>query len=369
VHDWSGLTYHIHQALLRSGLQVQNIEAGAMPRDMKSISKGFIYRKIFSRKYLAERDPSIAKLCSDQIEQTLRSVECNVVFSPGTIPIAYLETAKPIIFWADATFAGMVDFYPEYTNLCSETIRHGNELEQSALARCTLAIYSSEWAANTAVQNYDVDPSKVRVVPFGANLDCSRDFEDVARSAGRKAFNVIKLLFVGVDWFRKGGDIALKVAALLNEHGTRTELHVVGCTPDLNLPDFVKVHGFISKTTEEGRRKLDELFAESHFLILPARAECFGLVLAEANSFGVPCLATNVGGISTALKDDINGKLFPAGAGPEAYSEYIVSSKSDYRRLALSSFREFSERLNWSTAARDVRSLIHEFCLKKASVG
>jgi glycosyltransferase involved in cell wall biosynthesis len=337
---------------------------------MKSTSKDFIYRKIFSKKYLVERDPSFAKFCSDHIAQTLRSVECDVVFSTGTIPIAYLETAKPIVFWADATFAGMVDFYPEFTNLCSETIRHGNKLEQSALSRCTLAIYSSEWAANTAVQSYDVDPSKVRVVPFGANLDCSRDFEDIARSAAaRKTFNVIKLLFAGVDWFRKGGDIALKVAALLNQRGIRTELHIVGCTPELNLPDFVKVHGFISKTTEEGRRELDELFADSHFLILPARAECFGLVLAEANSFGVPCLATNVGGISTAVKDGINGKLFPAGASPETYGEYIVSSKSEYERLALSSFREFTERLNWSTAARDVRNLIHEFCLNKASVG
>jgi hypothetical protein len=89
----------------------------------------------------------------------------------------------------------MVDFYPDFTNLCTETIRHGNEMEQSALSRCRLAIYSSEWAANSAIQHYNVNPTKVRVVPFGANIECDRRIEDIARIASSKTFNVIKLLF------------------------------------------------------------------------------------------------------------------------------------------------------------------------------
>ena len=65
------------------------------------------------------------------------------------------------------------------SKVCSHKLSYGNELEQSALSRCTLAIFSSEWAANTAVQNYDVHPDKVRVVPFGANLDCNRSLKDI----------------------------------------------------------------------------------------------------------------------------------------------------------------------------------------------
>lgn len=31
-------------------------------------------------------------------------------------------------------------------------------------------MYSSEWAANSAIIDYDADESKVNVVPFGANI-------------------------------------------------------------------------------------------------------------------------------------------------------------------------------------------------------
>lgn len=104
----------------------------------------------------------------------ISTANVDVVFSPGTIPIAHLKTNYPIVFWADATFAGMIDFYPSFSNLCSRSIRDGNRMEQAALSKCSLAIYSSEWAAKTALDNYDVNPQKVKVVPFGANISCDR---------------------------------------------------------------------------------------------------------------------------------------------------------------------------------------------------
>lgn len=73
----------------------------------------------------------------------------------------------------------MVDFYPNYTNLSASTIVNGNKLEQLALDRCSLAVYSSEWAAESAIRNYNVHPDKVKVIPFGANLECSRSYSDI----------------------------------------------------------------------------------------------------------------------------------------------------------------------------------------------
>jgi glycosyltransferase involved in cell wall biosynthesis len=103
---------------------------------------------------------------------------------------------------------------------------------------------------------------------------------------------------------------------------------------------------------------------ESHFLIVPSRAECFGVVFAEASSFGLPSLATNVGGIPSAIRDGKNGQTFPLAANPDEYSDYIerfMSSKEEYKKLALSSFTEYSERLNWFSAGRRVTDLIREY--------
>ena len=365
IHSWSGSGYYILRTLQTCGFQTKTI--GNLRDNYIFISKmkNALYSKILSKAYLRDREPALLKNYATQVESALVRIGCDVVFSPGTLPIAYLRTDKPIVFWTDATFAGMIDFYPNFSNLCTETIKNGNKMEQLALSKCHLAIYNSEWAAKPAIQKYNVDSAKVKVVPFGANIDCNRNLQDINIIIDNKNFDTCKLLFLGVDWFRKGGDMALKIADLLTQRGIRTELHLVGCNPPVSPPHFVRQHGFISKTTEEGRRFLGKLMAESHFLILPSRAECCAVVFAEASSFALPSLATNVGGISTAIHSGNNGQTFPLDASPEKYCDYIerfMSSKQEYRELALSSFAEYTERLNWLSAGRKVRDLIQQFC-------
>ncbi len=365
IHSWSGLGNYILKALQDVGLRTESI--GNL-RDWRAILLKFkkaYYAKILSKVYLRDREPTVLLDYASQVEKFLTSIHYDIVFSPGTIPIAYLQTEKPIVFWTDATFAGMIDFYPEFTNLCTETINNGNKIEQLALSKCRLAIYSSEWAAKTAIQHYDVDPAKVKVVPFGANIKCTRTLDDINRIFENKNFDICKLLFLGVDWHRKGGDKALAVASLLNERGIRTELHIAGCDPLLSLPNFVTLHGFISKETEEGVKYLEKLFSESHFLILPSIAECTAVVFSEASSFGLPSLSTKVGGTSTIIHDGKNGWTFPLDENPDKYCDYIkkvMSSKEGYKELAISSFQEYSERLNWLSAGRKVHALMQEFC-------
>jgi glycosyltransferase involved in cell wall biosynthesis len=299
------------------------------------------------------------------VEKRLAAIDCDVIFSPGTIPISYLCTKKPLVFWTDATFAGMVNFYPAYSNLCAETIKNGNNAEQLALSKCRIAIYTSDWAANSAIMNYNVDPAKVKVVPFGANIDTNRSSQDINLIVRNKKFDICRLLFVGVEWQRKGGDFAVAVADLLNKRGRKTELHVVGCNPQGKVPGFVIQHGFVSKKTEEGKSLLNKLMSDSHFLILPSLADCVPVVFAEASSFGLPCLASRVGGIPTAVQDGKNGHTFSLDDKPEKYCECIedlMSSTQKYGMLAQSSFKEYSERLTWSTAGSKLASLIHEFC-------
>jgi hypothetical protein len=62
----------------------------------------------------------------------------------------------------------MIEFYPTFTNLCKNSLENGYKMELSAITNAKLAIYSSEWAAETARVIYQADKSKVKVVPFGA---------------------------------------------------------------------------------------------------------------------------------------------------------------------------------------------------------
>jgi glycosyltransferase involved in cell wall biosynthesis len=365
IHAWSGLGVYILSALENAGCQIQAIGDLEYQLDFIYKIKEVLYQRLLSKTYRMLWDPILLKSFSRQVERALAAIDCDMVFSIWTNPIAYLRTEKPVVFWGDATFAGLRDFYPRYSNLCAETIRGGNKAEQSALSKCRLAIYSSEWAANTAIQDYDVGPAKVKVVAFGANINSNRTIQDIEGIVKDKKSDVCRLLFVGVDWFRKGGGIAVEVAGQLNRRGIPTELHVVGCNPPGELPRYVKRHGFVSKTSHAGRQRLDDLFARAHFLILPSRADCTPVVFPEAASFGLPCLSTRVGGIPSVIRDGVNGQTFSVNAMPEAYCDYIESlwpSTQEYGQLALSSFHEYEARLNWGTAGQTVSALLRECC-------
>ena len=90
------------------------------------------------------------------------------------------------------------------------SIADGHAAERSALARCARAIYSSDWAAAIAVKTYDADLSKVRVVPFGGNLSPTTLPRPRWSPWSPPATTGDATSTIGVDWERKGADIAVE---------------------------------------------------------------------------------------------------------------------------------------------------------------
>ncbi len=328
--------------------------------------KWHLNQKLFKKDYFYFLEPSVLEKYSAQILPKLAKSKSDVVLCPeNSIPIAYLECEQPIVLWTDAPLSASVNFYPWLSNLTEETLNHLYAMEKLALEKCKLLIFLSDWAAQNTIETYGIDPAKVRVIPWGANLETNRDREDIQNIVEAKNDECCKLLFIGVEWIRKGGDIALQVAEELNSKGIKTELSVVGCEPTTEnpLPNYVKTLGFIPKHTPEGLNKLTKLFTESHFLVLPSKADFSPHVFCEANSFGLPCISTQVGGIPTLIKDDLNGKTFALTASISEYCDYIatlMNNYSDYKKLAYSSFNEYQSRLNWSVAGQTARKVIQE---------
>jgi len=363
LHQWSGLGYYLAKELEQQGAEMDYIGNLRARRSLPQLLKKIIYR-LKGQQFFFEREPSIGRQYAQQIASRVKP-GTDIIFAPGTIPIAFLESDKPKVFYGDACFAGMIGFYDSFSHMCGETIAHGNYIEQTALASADLVLYASDWAAATAIANYTVDPRKVRVVPFGANIESDRSLQKIKELVSLRSKKECRLVFIGVDWERKRGGLAVAVAQALNDRGLPTTLHVMGIEkiPLDPLPGFVINHGFISKSTREGRDTIDELMSTSHFFILPTKAECYGLVFCEACSYGLPPIATNVGGIPTIIKEDVNGKMFPLSEGAAGYADYILSVFNDrarYEQLAYSSFNEYEQRLNWTTAGTTIMNLLRE---------
>jgi len=363
IQEWSGTPYYMVQGLRNSGHVVTEVGPLKPPflQFMKLVLK--VRQALTGKYYDLSRHPLVAKSLSKQAMKLMGREHFDVVVCPSSIVCAGLDISTPIVTWEDATFAGMVGYYPGmWQNFSQETLTHGNLLQQQSLQRATVSAFSSDWAAQSALSHYQVEKEKVAVIPLGANLSEVPTQEEVYKAIDRRERNdECRLLFIGVDWHRKGGDLVIKTAVALRNMGINAVVDIVGCQPPDDVPDLVRSHGFISKSTQEGRQKFRSLLLDAHYLFVPSIAECYGLVFAEASAFGVPSLARATGGIPSAVKNGCNGWAFGVDEPDQIYAEHIsnqLESNGAYSEAARRARQFYEERLNWGAAIRTFESLI-----------
>jgi glycosyltransferase involved in cell wall biosynthesis len=327
--------------------------------DLLFRTKRRVYKYIFGKRYFPERAPRVLDHYTSQVEKMIQEQSYDLIFSPDSMAISHLDIDIPIVFYTDAVFDAMIDFYPEYTNLCMESVKDGHRQEQAALDRATLAIYSSQWAVDAAISSFDVDPDKVRFIPFGANL---RRIPDQNVLAKRGTGGTCKLLFVGKDWVRKGGPVAVRAVQALNGLGVESSLFVCSQLPrHESVNEFVNYIGLLDRNKEKQNRQLEDLFSSSHFLILPTLADCTPGVFREAAAFGLPVITTDVGGNRSVVTHGKSGIILSKDADAEEYASVIMenyTNDGNYTYLCVGAREMFEQVLNWDSSIAKVSSLI-----------
>lgn len=369
VSHWSGIIYYLARGLEKENL-VQYIMGLTHEFNVSLRVKNKIFRILEGdRLYYADHSPSVGKIQSKQILQKL-SPSAEIVFSSFLNTIAYLKTDKPKVLYTDATQLSLLDYYfiekgknTKYLRniLSSRYIKEIIKTERRAFNNADLVILTSEWAAQNAVEEYNICPEKIRITPFGANLEVSYSEEEIHSFIKKRNEEKCKILFIGIEWYRKGGDIAIETARRLNNMGLDLELHFVGITdfPEKDLPPYIINHGKISKASHEGLKTMNHLFSSSHFMFLPTRADCTPVVFSEAMAFGVPCISTKTGGIPTIIRNGVNGYCIDpqSQSVPQSFADTIFAvfkDKQAYEKLALGALQDSRTRLNWDAAVKNM---------------
>ena len=364
IRSWSGIPYFMSRAM---GAHVERVSyvtplrrRGSLGAAAQTAARKLRHR-LRGEPYYPIHTEAVARVMAEEAAEGLARLRPDAVLAPSSLPVAYLDAGCPTAFWTDATFESMLHFYEGYGALPEDNLLEGHRVEGAALARSRFALYASDYAARSARHYYGAAPERVHVVPFGANLDRVPDAA-VSAAIDARPTDACRLLFLGVDWVRKGGDVAVLVADAMNRAGLPTTLDVVGLTPRLDRPrPYVHAHGFISKETPEGRARLERLILEAHALVMPVRAEAFGCVFCEASAFGLPSVTTTAGGAGSAVTDGVNGLLYPPRPDPEAIAERLLALVRDrdaYRALARGARAEYERRLNWHAATGRVAALL-----------
>lgn len=352
----SGTYYKIYESLSALGYDIVWLQIKATRSYHLLCKLATILKKITGKGFDVRHSVWGASILSKTIDREKLS-SCDVVFAPFASEALYgRRVDKPVISLSDATFGIMVGYY--WKNLSKQSIGQGNKVEQYTLDIANAIVVSSDWAARSVVNDYHQPKEKVHVIEFGANID---DKDIVPHKFSYSGH--LDLLFLGVDWQRKGGSIAVDACRWLNDNGIDSTLHVVGIK-DLDesvrtLP-FVDYIGFLNKNIPEQYSRLVATIESCHCLLLPTKAECAGIAFSESSANGLPVFSHNTGGVSNYVYDGRNGYLLPLGSTGADFGRKIKQclDSGELARMSETAKQVYRERLNWGVWGQKVDGII-----------
>ena len=277
IRRGSGTFYYMSRELERQGCQLKYFGPIQYSDPFSTRVLRFITKRILGKRYKTYLDPAVAKVLGRELNQELDRVSVDLVLTNDPGVAAGLQIEMPVVYYSDVMISAStrrIDLRKQvaYDQVPIWALRRYQKTMRQCLEHVKLSIFPAGWQNEYAL-GFGIDPSKVKVLSFGANI------EDPGRSTLHERTtklstgnNVFTLLFVGRNWIEKGGNIALKTVELLRAAGVDAQLLVVGTIiPD--PPDYVKVYGDLNKAFAQDAATLDILFRESDCLIFPSRHE------------------------------------------------------------------------------------------------
>lgn len=350
---FSGSTYQILQLILMTGAKVE-VVGPVMKRWMfNAMRLSSVPYRMMGYGVAWPKHPILLRACGREVDAAARRLDPDVIFSPGSNAIAYSSFLKPTIFWSDAPFAAMVDYYPwpQFQNLTAASRKYAMEADTRAVENSAAAIYRANYGRDAAIREHRGDPTRVHVLPLAGNLFRRWTLEEIEALIPGRLTSPWKIFFSGVDWVRKGGDHAVAVINALVAMGQPCELHVAGVVPPpsaLAQARFpVHLLGRLNLNQPENRATLCNRLQESTFLVVPSTAEALGLVFCEALGAGVPAVGRDTGGVPDAVMDNRTGFLIREGERPEFTAKRMFAAGRDaetYAEMATTSWREWNAR-------------------------
>ncbi|MDR0332468.1 MAG: glycosyltransferase family 4 protein [Dysgonamonadaceae bacterium] len=348
INEWSGTVYQMFQALSKEH------QVTVIGHTMLAQASYYAVNNFPEKRSFEEYAPVLSRLCSEQIK---RAPQCDVIVFGDLYIVPDLEVSIPIVHISDVTFRVFQNYSTPKRS--KERIKSGEKMERDAFNKYTSFIYSSEWAKQNAINHYNLNPDKIHVVEFGANIPTPTDYQINIQT------DICNLLFIGKNWQKKGGDKVLEAYKKLKSEGFPCTLTIIGSVPnEVNMEEKgLTVIPFLDKSKPEHLSKLSNILKEAHFLVLPTEFDAYGIVFCEASAYAVPSIAANVGGVSQPVCEGKNGYLLPPDATANDYAEKIKSvfnNKEEYLKLRASSRREFETRLNWEVWSKKVNKILEE---------
>jgi glycosyltransferase involved in cell wall biosynthesis len=193
-------------------------------------------------------------------------------------------------------------------SLKAEEIDAGLAYERQVYSGIDLIMSMSDYLRRSFIEDFDV--AKERVVTVGAGIN----MEEIPDLVESRAWDACQILFIGIDFLRKGGPQLLQAFKTLRERYPNAVLHIVG-PEKLEIPASqragVQYHGKLSKNDPDERAKLQALFRSSCLFVMPSLYEPFGIAPLEAMVNQIPAVRASTATMSSVEVSTAWSRSYP----------------------------------------------------------
>jgi glycosyltransferase involved in cell wall biosynthesis len=222
------------------------------------------------------------------------------------------------------------------------------EKERGTYRRARVIFTMSSHVTRSLIEHYQVDPAKVECVGVGANVALPDGDALPDERYARK-----RILFVGVDWERKGGPQLVEAFKIVRRAHPDATLTIIGCSPRLDVPGCA----VLGRVPLE---KMSEYYRHASLFCMPTRNEPFGVVFLEAFAYRLPAIASDLGALPDLIDNGVNGYRIPVDQVSllAARLKSLLDSPETCKRMGQAGFERFSRRYTWEVVGRQMAERI-----------
>ncbi|MBN1244553.1 glycosyltransferase family 4 protein [Candidatus Bathyarchaeota archaeon] len=277
----------------------------------------------------------------------------------------FIQTVHGVL--ADEYMQSLQGTSPTFrTKLANLIMWQFSKIEEETAKNATLIVTVSKYSSEKTVQFYDVDKSKIRVVPNGVDTQRfkpSKGCETLKRQIGLDS--KLCVLFVGRLIPRKGLPFLIEAAKRIVKEYSQTMFVVVGNGP---LKNNLRAH--LEKMNLSGNfvflgdvqeSVLPALYNCADVFALPSIQEGQGIALLEAQATAKPVVAFDVGGVREAVLNKETGILMKPDSRQLAEAIMKLLASWSLREKMGSKGREFvSDNFSWDVCAQRMLQVYRE---------
>lgn len=346
---WSGISYYLFSALRKNGWLYEAVSA--QPAKIieyfyKLVSfhpeiEKWKFKYHINTNYFNRQTKSTLKKIN-----RLQSDDYNVILQIGAWYDFTKMKDKKTVSYHDGNFQAFLDSPYGYPNIHRKYIEMALTYEKELYMKMDRIFTMSKWLATSFVRDFGVKLEKVIPVGAGINLPYVKETTD-------RNYDECKILFIGVDFERKGGKYLIEAFKKVKKEVRDARLTIIGPTLS-GLPQDVKCLNFISKNTRDGLDTLLNEYASSSIFVMPSLYEPFGIVFLEAMAHRLPCIGTNVCAMPEIIDHGVNGFVVPP-HNSELLAERMIELLKCLKmckEMGDHAYKKYCEYYTWNKVAR-----------------